>query len=155
MDAEGSLGLPGDLLYDGPDRCGEVTAVRVTEHKAVRSRFLGSEEALQGELRVGFVTIKKVFGIEKDCFRILLEIGDGVVNDLEILLKGDLQGLPDMEIPGLSENGDDPRLGIKQGLDIRVILDPVPRTVGRPEGHNEGVREGELLRLLEVLRVPG
>src|SRR5512139_4066892 len=96
------------LCLDPLDGCAyvarEAPAVRIAEHQAVRARLLGGQQALEREVMVILETVEEVLGVEEDFFRVFLEVGHGVRDYIEVFLETDLQGLPDVEVPGLPHN---------------------------------------------------
>ena len=77
-----------------------------------------------------------------------------MVDDFEVLIQGDIEGLQRMDVPGFSKDGDDLCVCFDQGLDIRIILGEDPCPTGASKGDNLGLgkRDGfDLLKELEVL----
>ena len=111
-------------------------------------RLLRRLQGLDGVFRIGLVAVEEMLGVIKDLRGPGFQVFERVVNELEVLLERDAQGLMDMEIPGLAEDGDCVRLGLNQGTDILVL-------VRRDLGATGGAEGGDLclgkLFLLDIL----
>ena len=93
--------------------------------------------------------------VKKDLINMLFQVGHGIMDNVEVLFFGDLQGLFYMEIPCLAEYGYDRSFGFKQGLQGlilgRLFLWPV-RTA---KGNQHGIDQPQFFDLFEILNVPG
>ncbi len=98
--------------------------------------------------------VEEVLGVEDDLVGVPPEIGDRVVDHLEILLAGDAQVLAHVEVPGLADDRDHRGLGLDAACArFRSSAAIAPAAPGRAEGGDPRVLEPELLRLAEELLV--
>ena len=79
------------------------------------------------------------------------EPGQGVTDELQIVGKFNMQGIFDMDIPALAENGYGRRLGIKQSLEIAVHFRFIFEMPGRTKGGQFRVLELDTAHLLKKL----
>ena len=71
-----------------------------------------------------------MLGVVNQFLALRFQIADRIVDDLQVLFKRDTQGASDVEIPGLSEDGNGRGSGVRQLLRIGVGLHRVAREVG-------------------------
>jgi hypothetical protein len=83
------------------------------------------------------------------------QVGDRVADHGQVLVQGGPQGLLDVQVPGLADQGDDRGPGVQQGVQVGVVVDPAAGPAGGPEGGQGGVAPGQLGGPGEVLGVLG
>src|SRR5207302_5097458 len=64
--------------------------------------------------RICAITIKEMFSVINYKRNPRSQIGDGVGDDVEVLVRLDAERISDVEQPGLAENGDDGSFGFQQ-----------------------------------------
>ena len=87
------------LIEDFADLIGKPPPIGITEDDPVGPRLMGRPDRGQGILGIGFVSVKKMFGIVEDLGDMTLEMAHGVMNQSPIFLIRYPQGLLDMETP--------------------------------------------------------
>ncbi|OPZ81783.1 MAG: hypothetical protein BWY77_00484 [bacterium ADurb.Bin431] len=78
---------------------GEGAAVGVAEDDAGGTRLPRGGEGAEGVLGIGEITVKKVFGVIDDLLAVVVEKGDRIADEMEVLLQGGAQPLDDMQVP--------------------------------------------------------
>src|SRR6266571_1441873 len=153
MDAErGRNGGPG-RVHAGPDRGRQGTAARVAQADEGRARVGRGAYARERVVAVGRQAVEEVLGVEDDLVGPLAEIGDGVVDDLQVLRQRDAQVLAHVEVPGLADDGDHRRLGGETETEVAVVGGLHARPAGRAEGRHLRVLQTEALDGAEKLLV--
>ena len=155
MDSQWRADAGLDLVDDRPDLERHGAAVGVAQHDTVDFGILGGLERLQGVLWIGLVAVEKVLGVVDDLRHVLLEVSQGIVDQLQVLFQTDAQRLVDMEVPGLAEDGDDIGLGLDQGADIVVLVRRGFGPAGRTESSDLCLLQGHLADVLEKSDVLG
>jgi hypothetical protein len=154
VDPEGSLHLflhrPGDFLNFR--RKG--AAVGVAEHEALGPRLFGRTEALDRVFGISLITVVEVLRVEEDGVHPLPQVRHGIMDEGEVLLQADLEGMLRVKVPGLSEDGGSRCARVQDGPYGAVLLHLLAGTVGASEGYHRGVPQGQLRGLPKVLRVP-
>ena len=145
----------GDLADDPGDAGRQAAAVGVAEHDGVGPGGGGRLDDGQGVRRVGGVAVEEVLGVEGGPPSRRHQVGDGVADHGQVLVKGGPQGLGDVQVPGLADQGDDRGLGVQQRVEVGVVVDPTAGPAGGPEGGQGGVAPGQFGGPGEVLGVLG
>ena len=130
--------LLGDVPDDALDLVGQGAAVGIAQHDPPGPGVIGGLDAPEGVIRVRLVTIEEVLGVENHFVDLLAGHRDAVGDDVDVLLRLDTEGDPDVEIPGLADDGRDPGLGGEQGDEAGIVL----RAPARPSRHAEDGKLG-------------
>ena len=107
----------------------------------------GGEGRLQhpdGVVVVVRVAVEEVLAVEEHPAPVAHEEGDGVGHHREVLLERRPQRLAHVPDVGLGDQADDRRLGVQQGLDLRVVLDGDAGLARGAERHEQRVPQLEL-----------
>ena len=99
MDPKLGRHLAHHLIEDFADFIGEAPPIGITQDDPVGPCLMGRPNRGQGILGIGFVSVKKMFGIVEDLGDMTLEMAHGVMNQGPIFLIRYPQGLLDMETP--------------------------------------------------------
>ncbi len=138
---------------DDPDDLGHLeghaAAVGVAQDDAVDIGLGRRLQRLESVVRVGLVAVEEVLGVVDHLADMLFQVGQRVVDQLEVLLEADAQRLANMEVPGLAEDGDGVRLGLHQGADVAVLVRGDLGPPGRAEGRDLGMAELDFADILE------
>src|SRR5438093_7645396 len=94
-----------------------------------------------------------MLGVEDDLVGPLAEVGDGVVDELQVLRERDAQVLAHVEVPGLADDGDHRRLGEETEAQVAVVGGLHARPAGRAEGRHLRMLETEAFDGAEELLV--
>jgi hypothetical protein len=150
----GREGVP-DLADDPVHGRGQAAAVGVAEHHGVGAGGGRRLDNGQGVGRVGGVAVEEVLGVEGGPPPGGHQVGDRVADHGQVLVEGGPQGLGDVQVPGLADQGDDRGPRVQQGAQVGVVVDPAAGPAGGPEGGQGGVTPGQLGGPGEVLGVLG
>src|SRR5213594_247149 len=153
VDAERGWHRAPGRVHAGADRGRQRAAARVAETDERRARVRGRPHARERVVVVGRETVEEVLGVEDDLVGPLAEVGDGVVDDLQVLRERDAQVLAHVEVPGLADDGDHRRLGAETEAQVAVVGGLHARPAGRAEGRHLRVLESEALDGAEELLV--
>src|SRR5437660_6104633 len=153
VDAERGWHRAPGRVHAGADRGRQRAAARVAETDERRARVRGRPHARERVVVVGRETVEEVLGVEDDLVGPLAEVGDGVVDDLQVLRERDAQVLAHVEVPGLADDGDHRRLGEETEAQVAVVGGLHARPAGRAEGRHLRVLESEALDGAEELLV--
>ena len=93
--------------------------------------------------------------VENHLVDALLEISDGVADDVEVGLPADAQIVADVQIPGLADDRHDRRLGLEQLSYVQIVRCGRIRAASRAERGDSRVLQFELANLGEKLLVAG
>ncbi len=160
MDAKVHPGIPGgqmflDHRHDRRDLGGQGAAVGVAEAEAVGAARDGPIQGGQGIVAVGLEAVEEMFGIVEKMLHVRTQKAQRLLDDQQIVGQLDAEGVADMDVPGLAEDGDGRGLRRHQGLQVRVLVGRVGEKPGGAEGGDLGVLERVLPDFLEVFRVLG
>src|SRR5437870_6996003 len=153
VDAERGRDRGAGRVHAGPDRGRQRAAARVAQADEGRARVGRGAHARERVVAVGRETVEEVLGVEDDLVGPLAEVGDGVVNDLQVLRERDAQILAHVEVPGLADDGDHRRLGAETEAEVTVVGGLHARAAGRAEGRHLRVLQPEALDGAEELLV--
>ncbi len=129
------------------------TAVGIAQHHPARSRLIGGLDARQRILRIGFVAVEEVLGVEHHLVDAPERDGDAVADHAEVFVQLHAERDLDLMVPGLADQGDDLGGGGEQRLESRIV---VGAAAGAPR-HAEGgeARMAQFGRVREELVVGG
>ncbi len=147
--------LGDDARDDGFEIIHEGAAVGVAEGEVARSTLDCGGEGLEGVVGVGLVAVEKVLGVVNHLAALGGDVADGVLDHGEVFLERGAQDLGDVEGPGLAHEGEHGRLGLEQGLELRVLGGGDAGAAGGAEGGEFGVLELQLFGLGEEGDVAG
>src|SRR5947208_5867004 len=153
VDAERGWHRAPGRVHAGADRGRQRAAARVAETDERRARVRGRPHARERVVVVGRETVEEVLGVEDDLVGPLAEVGDGVVDDLQVLRERDAQVLAHVEVPGLADDGDHRRLGEETEAQVAVVGGLHARPAGRAEGRHLRMLESEAFDGAEELLV--
>src|SRR5213593_21147 len=153
VDAEHGRDRGPGRVHAGPDRGRQRAAARVAQADEGRARVGRGAHARERVVAVGRQAVEEVLGVEDDLVGPLAEVGDGVVDDLQVLRERDAQVLAHVEVPGLADDGDHRRLGAETEGQVAVVGGLHARAAGRAEGRHLRVLETEGLHGAEELLV--
>ena len=97
-------------------------AVRIAKHDKVRAAAFSRLQRLESVFRVRLVAVKEMFRIVNHLFGMVLEVVDGRLDHVEILLERRADNVGDVQIPALSENRLDRGARLHERLQQRVLL---------------------------------
>src|SRR6266446_2403846 len=153
VDAERGRDRGPGRVHAGPDRGRQGAAARVAQADEGRARVGRGAHARERVVAVGGETVEEVLGVEDDLVGPLAQVGDGVVDDLQVLRERDAQVLAHVEVPGLADDGDHRRLGAETEIEVTVVGGLHARPAGRAEGGHLRVLQTEALDGAEELLV--
>src|SRR5437870_7823114 len=153
VDAERGRDRGPGRVHAGPDRGRQGAAAGVAEADEGRTRIGRGAHTRERVVAVGGETVEEVLGVEDDLVGPLTKVGDGVVDDLEVLRQRDAQVLAHVEVPGLADDGDHRRLGAETEAEVAVVGGLDARAAGRAEGRHLRVLQPEALDGAEELLV--
>src|SRR4030065_469154 len=131
MDSERKPGRFPDLPYDLRHLRRKRAAVSVAQDEAVRPAVRGGRQRLHGVLRVPFVPVEKVLGVEEYFLRPFLQVFQRLPDGLQVLVESGSQRLGDVKVPRFSDHGDDGGFGGKERLHVGVLRHLLPHAAGR------------------------
>src|SRR5438132_7650306 len=153
VDAERGRDRGPGRVHARADLRGQRAAARVAQADERRARLRGGAQARERVVALGREAVEEVLGVEDHLVGPLAQIGDGIVDDLEVLLEGDAQVLAHVEVPGLADDGDDRGLGAQAEEQVAVVGGLHARPAGRAEGRHLRVPEARALDGAEELLV--
>ena len=83
-------------------------AVGVAQAKHVGARVLRGFQRAQREVRIRLVAVEEVLGVVDDFLAVLLQVSDGLGDDLQVLFFGDAERPLGVQVPALAEDRDRP-----------------------------------------------
>nr|BFE68376.1 hypothetical protein GCM10020092_016770 [Actinoplanes digitatis] len=98
-----------------------------------------------GVLGVVAEAVEEVLAVHERASAVRDQVGDGVADHREVLVAGGAQRPLDVPDVGLGDDAHDRRLGVQQGLHLRVRLHVDVGLAGRTERDEQGVLQIELL----------
>ena len=123
MDAQARLGQPlPHGVHDGRDFLREAAAVGVAQDQELRAGFPGGAQACQGVLRVGLESVEEVLGVVEKLLGVGPQEGERIADEFQVAFEGDLQGVGDVDVPGLAEDGQDRRARLHQSQQVLVVF---------------------------------
>jgi len=128
---------------------GKRTPVGVAQDDHVRA---GGQGGLDGFFRVDAVVleaVEKMLRVVDDLPPVRLQVGDGIADHGQVLRERDVQDLPDMQVPGLSEDGHRRRFRPNDGGQVRAFFRQGVRLSRAAEGGEAGMPEAGLLGQFE------
>ncbi len=143
---------PGDIR----DFVREAAAVRVAQHKAVRSTLLSGQKGPHRVLCVGLVPVEEVLCVIDNLAALRLQIPHRALDDPQVVIKGNTEDVLDVKGPALAEDGDGGRLCVEDEPQRGVILRSPPWAHGAAERHDLRVFQAQAANLVEeadILRV--
>lgn len=155
VDAQARAGVREDGPDDGGDLRREHAAVGVAEHHDIGAGLARGADDRLGVDRVQRIAVEEVLAVEEDPAALGTEVGDGVPDHREVLLRRGPQRQFHMCGVGLGDQRDDRCPGVQERGDLRIVLDPDARLAGGAERDELRVPEVDLLTgPLEELGVP-
>ena len=151
-DARRAAGLVQELAdprHDLRDLVRQGAAVGVAEHERFRAAGHGPGQGGQAVLAVVFEPVEKVLGIVDEVLDPRPQVGERVLDDQQVVLQLDAQGVDHVDVPALAEDGHCRGARRKQGLDVGVPFRRLLEVAGRAEGGQAGALEFHLLHALE------
>src|SRR3970040_1114726 len=115
----------------------------------------GRRQRLHGVLRVPFVPVEKVLGVEEYFLRPFLQVFQRLPDGLQVLVERGSQRLGDVKVPRFSDHGDDGGFGGKERLHVGVLRHLLPHAAGHAERAQFRLLEAEPLSPLEEFLVLG
>src|SRR5213078_968637 len=153
VDAEHGRDRGPGRVHAGPDRGRQRAAARVAQADEGRARVGRGAHARERVVAVGCQAVEEMLGVEDHLVGPRAQVGDGVVDDLQVLRQRDAQVLAHVEVPGLADDGDHRRLGGETEAEVAVVGGLHARPAGRAEGRHLRVLESEALDGAEELLV--
>src|SRR2546427_9602959 len=111
VDAERHADFAGDCCDNPLDIPRHRPAVRVAEDEPLGAGCLGLQEGLQGVLWIDLVAVEEVLGVIEHLSPLALQIRDGILDQLEVLLQRDAERVRHMQSPALAERSEERRVG--------------------------------------------
>ena len=90
-----------------------------------------------------------MFRIIDDFLPMQFQVGDGITDHGKVFSERDIQDISNMEVPGLSENGNHRRFRLNNGCQIRTIFRPDMGLSGTAEGGEASMLETSMLGQFE------
>ena len=109
------------------------SSVSIAEHQSLGPALNRLIQGRQGILLIVLEAVEKVLGVVDHLVDPAFKILEGVLNDFKVLVKGNFQGVGDVHIPALAEDGNDRCLRLKHGLDVGILVDAVVDPAGGAE----------------------
>ena len=134
-----------DLAHDPLHLVGEKAPVGVTHHEPLGTGVSGSRQYGDGEVGVGAIPVEEVLGVEEHTTAFRAEILDGVGHHGDGLVLRRAQRMLDVVVPCLADEADRLGSGGEQRGELRVVLGSDRSPPGRPERHQRGRFEVELV----------
>ena len=120
MDSDGRAER-GDRGLDGVcDLPRQPSAVGVAQADQIDPGVIDRLDAGDREFGIGEVAVEEMLGVENHFVNVLFEIGDGVVENLEIGRQRNPQRLAHVQVPGLADDGRDGRIRLQHQLQVAV-----------------------------------
>mmetsp|Transcript_33424 Transcript_33424/g.78831 ORF Transcript_33424/g.78831 Transcript_33424/m.78831 type:complete len:206 (-) Transcript_33424:113-730(-) len=117
---------------------GHAPPVGVAHDQAPRAGVDRRFAACQSVLWIGLVAIKEVFQVHQDRFSEAREIGDGILDHVQVFLPRRPQYFRDLPRVGLDHHADGWHVGFDQRLDLRIVLDRQVFAAARAKGDQPG-----------------
>ena len=144
VNAERNSDLTRDFLDGLGDLFGKRAAIGVAKHDPGGPGIGGSPQGSQRVIGIVLETVEKVLSVVDDLGHTGRAEGNRIGDHPQVLIEGDAQHLPDMQVPGLAHDRHDRGPGGYQGFHTLVVFRGQVTASGHAEGRDLGVTERKL-----------
>ena len=155
VDAEWVLDGSFDFADDSFHFPGHGAAVGVAQNDRFRAAANGGFERFERVGGIRFVAVKEMLGVVDDAPVVGAQIGNGLLDDAQVVFQRGEQNIGDMQRPGLAENGADGCLRIEQRLDVGIVFGSAFDAAGGTECGDQRILPFHVAGALEEFNILG
>jgi len=137
----------------GGDPFGKAAAVRIAQHDDFCSTLLSGLNRFQREVRIPGEPVEKMFGIVDHAASLGPQEGNRIADHRQVFLLADIQDVLDVQIPTLTHERDDFRLGVDEGLHSDIFFRGHALSSRHAEGGHFGMLERHVGHAAEIIRI--